>query len=165
MKRGSNKICIERKKGSTDELQLTTKGCEKFEVEPKAIKPSASTSRVVLKPTHYQVSGRIFSKAKVTNLELVVKSELRTVNLATVRDDTNGFYTFSFDALPNEGNISGRKMATVCHLKWSILISELSFVPQSEEFLFDPENIHVFVENSCHLDAVHFDAVGGFFLR
>ena len=59
-----------------------------------------------------------------------------------MRDDSG--YSFTFDALPSE---------------------EIAFVPQSEEFLFDPEIIHVFVEQSCHLEAVHFEAVSGFFLR
>ena len=175
MKKGRNSICVDTKKGHQDNFDLTTKGCEKFEIEPKSVKASTATTKVVLKPTHYLVSGRIFSKATVTNLELKVKSEVRTVKLQTIRDEARGFYSFSFDALPNEGkyvlsevfskNLPHPASHCFCDCNGYIFISELSFVPQSEEFLFDPENIHVFVENSCHMDAVHFDAVGGFFLR
>jgi len=145
LKRGVNKVCVENKNwDGVAGFTLSTRGCEKFEITPNAIDSNAADVKIVLKPTHYQVSGRIFSKESIPKLELNVKSEVRAVKLKTTREDSRGFYSFTFDALPNE---------------------EISFVPTSEEFLFDPENIHVFVQNSCHLDAVHFDAVGGFFLR
>ena len=58
------------------------------------------------------------------------------------RDGTG--YSFSFLAYPGE---------------------ELSFHPHSEEFLFDPEVIHIFVDHTCHVDKVIFEATSGFFLK
>ena len=140
--RGTNTICIENSGKSDDVVTFSTKGCETFEVTPSSWSPSLKQEKVVLKPTRYQVSGRIASKVQVSNLQLVAKSEQRQVKLTTKRDDRG--YSFSFDAFPGE---------------------DVSFVPQSEEFLFDPETVHVFVDHACHLEAVQFEAVSGFFLR
>ena len=48
---------------------------------------------------------------------------------------------------------------------WAYPGEELSFHPSSEEFLFDPEIIHIFVDHSCHVDKVIFEATSGFFLK
>ena len=48
---------------------------------------------------------------------------------------------------------------------WAYPGEELSFHPSSEEFLFDPEVIHIFVDHTCHVDKVSFEATSGFFLK
>jgi hypothetical protein len=53
-------------------------------------------------------------------------------------------YSFSFLAFPGE---------------------DLSFHPKSEEHLFDPESLHVFVDNDCHLVTEDVRAVDFVLLR
>ena len=72
----------------------------------------------------------------------ISQSDHREEKLTLNRDA--GGYSFSFWAYPGE---------------------ELSFHPSSEEFLFDPEVIHIFVDHTCHVDKVLFEATSGFFLK
>ena len=71
-----------------------------------------------------------------------LQSDQRHEKLSTKRDDKG--YSFSFWAYPGE---------------------ELSFHPHSEEFLFDPEAIHIFVDHTCHVDKVVFEATSAYFLK
>ena len=72
----------------------------------------------------------------------IAQSDQREEKLSLKRDGSG--YGFTFWAYPGE---------------------ELSFHPHSEEFLFDPEVIHIFVDHTCHVDKVIFEATSGFFLR
>ena len=74
------------------------------------------------------VSGRISSKNPIPDLKLVATSELRKLEIETSKTPTG--YSFSFLALPGE---------------------DVAFNPKSEEHLFDPESLHVSVDNDCHL--------------
>jgi hypothetical protein len=125
--KGDNSVCLKSQKT----VRFSTKGCEEFEIEPERIEdPSSLESdfKVVLKPTKYQVSGRIASKNPIPDLKLVATSELRKVEVETRKNPTG--YSFSFYAFPGE---------------------DLAFHSQSEEHLFDPESLHVYVDNDCHL--------------
>ena len=130
IKRGENSVCLK----SQSSVKFSTRGCEEFEINPAHIEdPSAVDSdfRVTLKATKFQVSGRIASKNPIPDLKLLATSELRKVEVATQKIATG--YAFSFLALPGE---------------------DIAFRPKSEEHLFDPESLHVFVDNDCHLVSV-----------
>ena len=125
--KGENSVCLKSQKA----IRFSTKGCEVFEIEPERIEDPSSLEtdfRVTLKPTKYQVSGRIASKSPIPDLKLLANSEIRKVDVETKKISTG--YSFSFYAFPGE---------------------DLSFHPKSEEHLFDPESLHVYVDNDCHL--------------
>ena len=125
--KGENWVCLKSQNG----VHFSTKGCVEFKIEPEHIEdPSTLDSdfKVILKPTKFQVSGRISSKTPISDLKLVASSELRRIEVETVEIETG--YGFSFNAMPGE---------------------DLSFHPESEEHLFEPESLHVFVDNDCHL--------------
>ena len=127
VKRGENSVCLQ----TQGPVKFSTNGCEEFEISPSQIEdPSAvgSDFRVTLKATKFLVSGRITSKNSIPDLKLLASSELRKVEVATQKIATG--YSFKFLALPGE---------------------DIAFRPKSEEHLFDPESLHVFVDNDCHL--------------
>ena len=137
--KGENWVCLKSQNG----VHFSTKGCEQFKIDPEHVEdPSALDSdfMVTLKPTKFQVSGRISSKSPIPDLKLVASSELRRVEVETRKIETG--YGFSFYAFPSE---------------------DLAFHPQSEEHLFEPESLHVFVDNDCHL--VSFELFTQFRLR
>jgi hypothetical protein len=127
VQRGESLVCLK----SQSFVEFSTKGCEEFEITPAQIVDPASIDsnfRVTLKPVKFQVSGRISSKNPISDLKLVAASEVRKVEVETQK--TSAGYSFSFSAFPGE---------------------DLLFQPKSEEHLFDPESLHVFVDNDCHL--------------
>ena len=83
--KGENSVCLK----SQRRVKFSTKGCEVFEILPEVIEdPSSLNSdfRVALKPTKFQVSGRIASKTPIPDLKLVATSELRKVEVETKKN-------------------------------------------------------------------------------
>jgi hypothetical protein len=125
--KGDSSVCLKSQKS----ILFSTKGCEVFEIQPERIEDPSSLEtdfRVSLKPIQYQVSGRIASKTPIPDLKLFANSEVRKVEIETKKISTG--YSFTFYAFPGE---------------------DLSFHPKSEEHLFDPESLHVYVDNDCHI--------------
>ena len=147
IQKGENKICVK----SGGKVSLSTKdSCEEFDITPHSqIDLSVNDifpMTINLKPIRYRVSGMVKTKKEIPDIALIAKSDQREEKVLTshkLQDKSSGYY-FSFWAYPGE---------------------ELSFQPQSEEFLFDPEVIHLFVDHSCHDDKVQFEASSGFFLK
>ena len=136
---GNNEICI---KSQDKEVELQTKkSCEEFEINPPKLN-FANLQPVSLKPVKFSVSGRINSDSAITDLKMTAKSESRQVNL-DLEKDAKG-YKFNLMAFPGE---------------------ELIFSPSSSGHLFDPESLHIFVDDSCHLEVAQFQANKGHFVK
>ncbi len=143
---GNNVICV---KILDDQINFQTKGCEEFEIKPQSLSLKAKMDEIIhLKSVKYSVSGRILSGSKpaqdlsATELKIVAKSDQRQVELDLKKID-NGF-SFNLMALPGE---------------------EVVFQPVSQKYLFDPESLHVFVDQDCHLDVATFVAHKGHFVQ
>ena len=137
--KGQNVICV---KGSDTNVLLRTKGCEDFEIVPNILDLNVDNIVVNLKPVKYSVSGRILSKTAIPDLKLIARSEQRKVELELSKVAEG--YTFNLMAFPGE---------------------EVIFQPLSQNHLYEPESLHVFVDNDCHLEVAQFQAQPGHFVQ
>ncbi len=138
--RGSNRICIKSKE---PHVALATKGCVEFESNPDTLDLNKNNLHVSLKAVKYKLAGKIITNSKIPDLKLTVKTDSRKMEVPTTFNGKDG-YTYRLMAFPSE---------------------EVFFQPQSSEFLFDPESLHVFVDHECHEDVVPFVAKKGQFVQ
>ena len=82
------------------------------------------------------------SKTAITDLKLICRSEQRKIELELSKVAEG--YTFNLMAFPGE---------------------EVIFQPISQNHLYDPDSLHVFVDNDCHLEVAQFQAQPGHFVQ
>ena len=136
---GQNVICVT---GTDPEVLLRTKSCEEFEIVPNILDLNSFRPLVNLKPAKYSVSGRILSKTAIPDLKMIARSEQRKIELELIKVAEG--YTFNLMAYPSE---------------------EVIFQPISKNHLYEPDSLHVFVDNDCHLEVAVFNAQPGHFVQ
>ncbi|XP_040569395.1 BOS complex subunit NOMO2 [Lepeophtheirus salmonis] len=140
LKKGSNTVCVEIE---NQNLEISTEeSCHRFDVTPKSIQ--SDTKRVTIEAKSHKISGYIRSKALISDLEIQLSSRAKN----------------SASKIPFENKGSNSHFEFFAESK-----EEFTVTPKAKEHLFEPERLHLSVENDCMLDSVIFEAREGVFVR
>eukprot|EP00096_Caligus_rogercresseyi_P010264 TRINITY_DN3679_c0_g2_i1.p1 TRINITY_DN3679_c0_g2~~TRINITY_DN3679_c0_g2_i1.p1 ORF type:complete len:1095 (+),score=317.77 TRINITY_DN3679_c0_g2_i1:50-3334(+) len=138
---GSNTVCIENESFGME--IIPDDSCHRFSVSPNIIQ--SDTREVNIQAKTHKISGYIRSKSQVPDLNIGLTARGKAGDESRITVELKGTNShFEFYAESKE---------------------EFTVTPKSKEHLFEPERLHLSVENDCMLDSLIFEAREGVFIR